>query len=366
MRHSKHTTFFRGESLACRCFVTIDVVRFLAPVFLLIVLAALACGDDDDTPTPSPTLQPTATATSTPPPTRTPRPTRPPTPTVAPTPSPTLAPTPVPTLEPTLAPTVATIDLTGSVTRQGGFLLVRLFAVPVDLPEVTAYFTGGAYNMSIEGDHWYSFIGLPTWFTVGGYPVEVYTGDVLLASGSLSVTEGGFLFESFELPPSSVDLLTDTTRIDAERALVESIHSVFTPERYWSGPWVLPGQGTYSSNFGEQRSINGGPYSAHTGQDIANEEGTPLYASADGFAAMAQELYLYGNSVIVDHGVGVFSSYNHMQALAVAPGQYVEQGQLIGYMGQTGFVSGPHVHWEAIIHGVRVDPRHFLEAGINP
>jgi murein DD-endopeptidase MepM/ murein hydrolase activator NlpD len=230
----------------------------------------------------------------------------------------------------------------------------------------TAYFTGAGYNMTYTNGRWYSFIGLPTWFTVGSYPVEVWSGEALLAAGNLYVDLGGFTFTDIELPPSSVDLLTDQARIDAEAALVESIEAGFTPEKYWSGPWVRPAEGVDSSNFGDSRSVNGGPYFPHTGQDIANEEGTPIYASAAGVVAMAQELYLYGNSVIIDHGVGVFSSYNHMQSSVVTPGQYVEQGQLIGYMGQTGFVSGPHVHWEAIIRNVRVDPRLFTYGAADP
>ena len=245
-------------------------------------------------------------------------------------------------------------------------MLVRLVAPPAGLTDATAYFTGAGYGMLPEGDRWYTYIGLPTWFTVGGYPLEVWSGEILVAAGELTVSEGGFLFEQITLPPSSVDLLTDAARIEQERLLVESIESAVTPERYWSGAWVLPAVGNYTSDFGEQRSINGGAYFPHSGQDIANLEGTPVFASASGLVAMAQQLYLYGFSVIIDHGVGVFSSYNHLQNYAVVPGQFVQQGEFIGYMGQTGFVSGPHVHWEAIIRNVRVDPRHFLEGNVDP
>jgi murein DD-endopeptidase MepM/ murein hydrolase activator NlpD len=82
--------------------------------------------------------------------------------------------------------------------------------------------------------------------------------------------------------------------------------------------------------------------------------------------ALAEQLFLYGNSVIIDHGAGVFSGYNHMQSIVVAPGESVALGQPIGYMGQTGLVTGPHVHWEAVVHGVRVDPLLWTQAAIEP
>ena len=100
---------------------------------------------------------------------------------------------------------------------------------------------------------------------------------------------------------------------------------MFTPERYWAGPWIVPTVGNVTSNFGEHRSINGGAYFPHTGHDMANLSGTPVYASASGVVAMAEPLYLYGNSIIIDHGAGVFSSYNHLSEGVVTLGQFVNQ-----------------------------------------
>lgn len=258
------------------------------------------------------------------------------------------------------------IDLSSSQPRQGGFLVVRLLHAPVGISEPEVSFTGRSYTMLPSGDHWYALIGLPTWFQVGGYPIEVDAAGEAIAAGTLTVTEGGFQFESLEVPPGPADLLLDQDRINQERERVQQVLSGFTPQRYWSGAWILPAQGTASDPFGLQRSINGGPYSPHTGTDIANAEGTPIYAAATGVVALAEQLFLYGNSVIIDHGAGVFSGYNHMQSIVVVPGQSVAQGELIGYMGQTGLVTGPHVHWEAIVHGVRVDPLLWTEAAVEP
>ena len=219
--------------------------------------------------------------------------------------------------------------------------------------------------MISEGDHWFSVIGLGTDFPVGDYPVEV-SGSGTIASASVSIAPGGFQQESVDLPPSSVDLLSDQAAVQQERATLAQVYAGFTPQRLWSGAWILPAQGAISNPFGLQRSINGGPYSPHTGTDIANEKGTPVVAAAGGTVALAAKLYLYGNAVVIDHGAGVFSSYNHLDSLTVAQGQAVAAGDLIGYMGETGFVNGPHVHWEAIIGGVRTDPTLWTYGPVEP
>jgi murein DD-endopeptidase MepM/ murein hydrolase activator NlpD len=246
-------------------------------------------------------------------------------------------------------------------------MIVRLLNTP-GLYSPQAYINATPYTMThddAKGD-WYAYVGFDVFYGIGDYPLQVWDGDTLISSGQVSVANGGFTYESFEVPPSSSDLLVDQARIDSERAQIAQIESVFTPQKYWSGPWIIPTQAGTSSEFGAMRSENGGPYIPHLGVDLANDEGTPIYAAADGVIAYASQLYLYGNSVIIDHGVGVFSDYSHMQSMVVTAGQTVHQGELIGYMGQTGYVTGPHLHWEAIVHGVRVDPRLFTLAGSEP
>lgn len=273
-------------------------------------------------------------------------------------------PTPAPTPVPTPAPT--TIDVSGSPARQGGFLIVRMLNPPEGLPWANVFFNGAAYSLLPAGDRWYTYIGLGQYLPAGSYPLEVTSESGTIASGTVTVSEGGFQYEDITLPPSSIDLLSDQAAIEAERATLNAVYAEFTPQKLWSGPWILPADGFFTNEFGLQRSINGGPYSGHSGTDIANDAGTPMYASAAGRVALAEELYLYGNVVVIDHGAGVFSSYSHMQTIGVSAGQEVAQGEYIGAMGETGFVSGSHVHWEAIVHGQRVDPMLFTQPGVEP
>jgi hypothetical protein len=318
---------------------------------LVLLLLVIGCGSGSAT-TPTPSASPTPTLS--------------PRPTASPSPSPTLSPTPTPS--PTRAPVVASIDLSGSQPKQGGFLIVRLVNAPQQLVAPMAYVYGKGYDLSpseADGDP-YTYIGLATDAALGDHPVEVWDGDTMLASTSVMIADGAFDYVSFDVPPDSTALLLDQNAIDAERAEIASIQSVVTPARYWSGPWMIPTAGTTASNFGEMRSENGGAYFPHTGVDIANDAGTPVYAAADGVVASATAMYLFGNLAIIDHGVGVFSAYAHLQSFMVQAGQNVRKGDLIGYLGQSGYVTGPHLHWEAIVHGVRVDARLFTVGGAEP
>jgi murein DD-endopeptidase MepM/ murein hydrolase activator NlpD len=256
--------------------------------------------------------------------------------------------------------------LAESFPQQGGFLLVRLLNPPAGLSEVAVRFDDGSYPMLLEGDRWYAVIGLGTQFVPGDYALEVTAAGGTLASATVGIGPGGFGQEYIELPPDSVGLLSDAEAIAEERRILAQIYAGFTLERLWSGAWIMPAEGLITNPFGLQRSINGGPFSPHSGTDIAAEAGTPVVAASRGQVAFAGPLYLRGNSVIIDHGAGVFSGYHHLESIAVVEGQAVAAGDLLGYMGETGLVSGPHLHWEAIVGGVRVDPTLWTLRTLEP
>ncbi len=258
------------------------------------------------------------------------------------------------------------IDLSSSFAQQGGFLLVRLLSPPPGLSQASIEFAGGSYPMLPELDRWYAFIGLATDFAPGDHVLQVRGDGEPLAAAVVGVAAGGFGQEYVELPPESAGLLADAAAIEQERRALASVYAAFTPQRLWSGAWLLPAAGPITNPFGLQRSINGGPFSPHTGTDIAAEAGAVVVAAAGGRVAFAGPLYLRGNSVVLDHGAGVFSGYHHLSALAVSEGQAVNQGDLLGYVGATGLVSGAHLHWEAIVGGVRVDPTLWTYGPVEP
>ena len=131
--------------------------------------------------------------------------------------------------------------------------------------------------------------------------------------------------------------------------------------QFWNGKFIQPAEGRLTSSFGKYREYNTGVRRHHLGIDIANSVGTPIYAGNSGIVTLAGRLHLFGKSVIINHGQGVSSSYNHLSKIHVAAEEQVEKGQLIGLMGATGQVTGSHLHWGMVVNGVAVDPEEWTE-----
>jgi murein DD-endopeptidase MepM/ murein hydrolase activator NlpD len=286
-----------------------------------------------------------------------PTPTPSPTPTATPTPTPTATPTPIPML-----------DTPALEALQGGYAVVRVSAAAAS---ATATFEGEEYPLMPGGDGFWGVIGVGADHATGSYAVAVSLRD---ASGSqfaafdaeLTVYAAGYPVEAIYLAPEESELL-DPSLSAQEEAIRSQVFATFTPERLWSGAFILPSAGPISSPYGIGRSYNGGPVSGfHHGTDFGADEGDPVVAANAGRVAYAAPLPVRGNSVIIDHGGGVFSGYHHLVSIAVRDGQTVKAGDLIGYVGATGLATGPHLHWEIVVHGVAVDPVLWTYDEIGP
>ncbi|MEX0800942.1 MAG: M23 family metallopeptidase [Dehalococcoidia bacterium] len=292
-----------------------------------------------------------------------------PTPTPQPTPLPTATPTPTPAPTPTPTPTPAPQPFARFVaerTKQGGFIVVRYANPAPGTQEVSAQFNGESYSLVADGVGWTGVIGLPTVLPVGEYTVDVLADGALIDSLAVTVADGGYPYIDLAVSDDTFNLLTDQAKIAAEHERVRDVYTTFTPERLWSGEWLKPAQGPLSNPFGVQRSVNGGPYSEHGGTDVVGSAGDPIVAAQTGRVVLAEPLYLLGNSVIIDHGAGLLTGYHHLSAIAVTAGQAITKGDLVGAMGTTGFSTGDHLHWEARIHGVKIDPLLLLEGPLDP
>lgn len=158
-------------------------------------------------------------------------------------------------------------------------------------------------------------------------------------------------------PPAAVQ-----ERIRRDREKAGKVLDSYSPERLWTAPFARPVPGGVSSKFGLKRVFNDQPRGVHRGLDLRGAEGTPILACADGRVVLADDLYFSGNAVYIDHGQGVFTSYLHMSRILVRPGDVVRRGQVIGQVGATGRVTGPHLHLSLIVLGQAVDPEPLLEA----
>lgn len=150
-------------------------------------------------------------------------------------------------------------------------------------------------------------------------------------------------------------------RIRDERDLVAETVRRITPVAVWNEPFAKPRDDVATSFFGTRRMFNGQVRSRHLGYDLRGSTGDPVYASNRGRVALARDLYYSGNSVYLDHGLGLYTAYFHMSEILVQEGAWVEKGQLIGKVGATGRVTGPHVHWSVSFQGIPLDPEALLD-----
>jgi murein DD-endopeptidase MepM/ murein hydrolase activator NlpD len=146
-------------------------------------------------------------------------------------------------------------------------------------------------------------------------------------------------------------------RIKREQVIINQARAVDSDLLFFERPFVWPAVGPISGVYGSQRILNGEPRAPHGGLDIAAPRGSPIVAAAAGTVTMAEhDLFFTGGTVIIDHGYGLASTYQHMDSVAVKVGQRVAAGESIGTVGATGRVTGPHLHLGLNWYEVRLDP----------
>jgi murein DD-endopeptidase MepM/ murein hydrolase activator NlpD len=210
-----------------------------------------------------------------------------------------------------------------------------------------------------------SFIGIPL---EGGDTLPVWLrierrGRVDTTIVGLVVRTPVFHSERLTVAPAMLAPDSNTqARIDSEiaRAKEASQHSHETP-RLWRGQFRLPRPSRITSRYGTTREFNGAIASRHLGTDFAGAVGQPVAASARGVVALVGNFYLAGHAVYIDHGGGLVTGYFHLSRVNVLVGDTVRAGQVIGAVGRSGRVTGPHLHWIARYGGITVDPMSLLE-----
>jgi murein DD-endopeptidase MepM/ murein hydrolase activator NlpD len=209
--------------------------------------------------------------------------------------------------------------------------------------------------------------GIHAFLEPGYYPSRVSgqleDGTPFEFSQKVYVRDGGYPFD----PP----LVVDSETVDVENTKPEdfewfSIVEPVTPDRMWGLLFRAPVpdylKNCFPSTFGNRRSYNGSAYDYfHTGLDFCGTRGVDIYAPAPGVVVYTGQMIVRGNSTVIDHGWGVYTAYAHQSEIFVEVGDPVEKNQLIGLIGDTGRVTGPHLHWEVIVGGVQVDPMDWLE-----
>jgi len=187
-------------------------------------------------------------------------------------------------------------------------------------------------------------------------------GKKFYKSFAVRIVDGKYKSEKLRVAPSKAKFnKKQRARIKRETKEAMKIYKTITPTCYWSEPFSYPMNSKITSAFGNKRLFNASLKSYHSGTDFRAKTGTPIYATNSGKVVLVKNRYFAGNSVLLDHGEGIYTGYYHMSRFKVKKGEMVEKGQLLGLAGATGRVTGPHLHFSTRVGGVQVDPLQLLK-----
>ncbi len=254
--------------------------------------------------------------------------------------------------------------------EQGDILLVKLIE-PSPVREAKVSFLNREYVLKPkgEGGEPQALIGLDLGLRPGRYVLDIaltLDGSAETVPKTIQVRPGKFRSRRLTLPPKYVTPPPEEMdRIKRESELLADVYKRTSDRWLAEGFFVLPNEARMDFNFGERRVLNGRTSSVHSGVDIDADKGSPIIASNSGKVVLAADLYFSGNTVILDHGLGVFTSYLHMSKLLVKTGDLVRKGDVVGETGSTGRSTGPHLHWSVKVFDSRVDPRSLIRLRLD-
>ena len=249
-------------------------------------------------------------------------------------------------------------------STQGSLLLVEVKSAK-PLAEVKGEWSGRTvafWQQAGAQDVRRALLGVDLEKPAGKYELKVTgetsSGKKIACSGIVKVQKGRFAVERLQVEKEFVEPNPEQIkRADEERKKLREIFDAVTPERLWTGKFRVPLDGvTSGKNFGRRRVLNGQPGSPHSGLDFPAVTGTPVHAAQRGRVALAEELFFSGNTVVVDHGLGIYTFYGHLSEMDVKVGDTLESAQVLGKVGATGRVTGPHLHWGLTVERARVNP----------
>ncbi|MEZ0328641.1 MAG: M23 family metallopeptidase [Dissulfuribacterales bacterium] len=215
--------------------------------------------------------------------------------------------------------------------------------------------------------------GLSCHFTLVSIPIDITPGSHNLTidlsragltekiTVPLQIVSKQYPEEHLTVEPKMVEFPPEIlTRIKEEQtALITSMNHE-TNCMYWTPWFVWPVPEEIKSPFGLRRFFNGQPRSPHAGIDLKGGIGDPVRASNNGRIVFLRDCYLSGNTMVIDHGYGLYSIYCHLSKIYVSLDEEVKKNQIIGEVGKTGRTTGPHLHWGISLHGIRIDPQSLM------
>jgi len=209
-------------------------------------------------------------------------------------------------------------------------------------------------------DAWKAIVGIDLFTEPGAYPLALELGGKQIAR-TVKIVKKKYPLERLTLPEGMVVLSPENVaRAERDQKKMAALWPVDSL-RVWSGDFInpLPGR-KIGGQFGVRRIINHIPKSPHSGVDVRANEGDPVHAPNDGVVVLVDDESYSGNSVVLDHGQGIYTMFFHLSKINVKYGQAVMKGDVLGLVGATGRATGPHLHWGVRVEGARVDPLELI------
>lgn len=270
-----------------------------------------------------------------------------------------------------VSPSGVEVEFFPATLEPGDVVVVRI-AHPANIQEAYLSMNESRYPMGQgrRGFGLYAFVGISMEIEPGLYELKVFlkkdTGRWERVEGFISVLPRKYrvarlwVEERFLVPP-----LEFRDRIEWEARILRALYEIRNPRWLGDGRFIPPVEGRISAGFGERRIYNDSHRSTHRGVDISGPPGRPVKAANSGNVVLASDLYYAGKTVIIDHGLGVYTLYCHFSKIRVRTGTWVSKGQVIGEIGASGRVTGPHLHWSAKMSGTDVDPISLLSLELD-
>jgi murein DD-endopeptidase MepM/ murein hydrolase activator NlpD len=214
-----------------------------------------------------------------------------------------------------------------------------------------------------EGDEWVAVVGIALSAKPGSkLRVEAEQAGGEVERFEIAVAPKAYASQHLKVPPDQVDLSKEhLTRYERERLHLSEVLRTFTDSPPATLAMLQPAAGQRSSSFGLRRYFNGRARSPHNGMDFAASAGTPVIAANAGRVIDTGDYFFPGRTVVLDHGQGLLSLYAHLEAIDATVAQAVSAGSVIGKVGATGRITGPHLHFSVYLNAVAVDPALFLQ-----
>jgi murein DD-endopeptidase MepM/ murein hydrolase activator NlpD len=230
---------------------------------------------------------------------------------------------------------------------------------------ITATVFGQALSLLYDAPQqkWRALVGVDLDTKPGTYRLRIHRdGSATPATHTLRIAPKQFRVRRLRVPSGFVDPPQEALeQIKKDNASLAEAYARVT-QRRWIGGFVLPVDGTPTSNFGTRSYYNGVRRSPHAGVDFVGAVGTPVRASNHGQVVIAAPMYFTGNTIVIDYGERLFSVFAHLSEFRVKAGDTVEPATIVGLVGATGRVTGPHLHWSVRLNGARVDPLSLVAA----